>query len=261
LNWLDITPGSRWLFVFPHPDDELAVLAFLRRLRMLGAQVTSVWMHSTPFRKAESLRVLTKIGFPTKDLYFFEAPDGELCDQLDVYAPLLDDLIQAVQPDYVVTCAFEQGHLDHDATHFLVRRLAGSIPVLEFPLYYSYHAPKLQWMNQFSMFDADHYLPLDEHEIALKKRMARAYPSQNIWRTLCTYHVVCAILGRPARLAYRELLRPAAHYDYRQTVHQGIRGWLVQRTRHWTRWVDAVNRYEVQKFAPTSAIQTTAVTE
>ena len=48
------------------------------------------------------------------------------------------EIVREFSPDQIVSHAFEGGHIDHDACHFLALRAANSlnIPVWEFPLYW-----------------------------------------------------------------------------------------------------------------------------
>jgi LmbE family N-acetylglucosaminyl deacetylase len=244
LSPFDFESGQRWLFVFPHPDDELAILAFMRHLRRGGVQIRAIWMHSTPIREMESRSVMSDIGFSKEDLIFFRATDGHLVAELDRWQPELQKVATNFQPDVFVTCAYENGHLDHDATHFLVHRIAGKSAFREFPLYYSYNAPRLQWINEFSEFDPDNYFILDREDAIWKRMQARRYPSQNIYRTLVTYHAVCTCLCKPVRLARRELLRVASDYDFCRPAHGGVRGKWISRTREWQIWLQTMKRYE-----------------
>jgi len=244
VNAFAFEPGQRWVFVFPHPDDELAVAAFLRRLCLDGAEVHAVWLHHTPVRKSESTAVAAELGIHESRMHFWHGEDGQLCEQMAEALPWLSELISSIEPDRVATCAFEQGHLDHDATHVLVRR-AFSGPVLEFPLYYGYHTI-MQRMNRFSDPTGQSVLLLSPEETRLKKSWAKRYPSQTIYRVLCTYHLCCGILGQPAKLATREVLRPGTTREFLVPNHSGWRRHRLEVSDRWRRWTIAYREFESQ---------------
>lgn len=242
MNAFSFEPGQRWVFVFPHPDDELAVAAFIRRLCLGGAEVHILWLHHTPVRKAESTAVCIDLGVEENRLHFWHGEDGRLCEQMAEALPWLNELMAAIEPDRVATCAFEQGHLDHDATHVLVRRaFAGT--VLEFPLYYGYHTI-MQRMNRFSDPARQTVLPLTAEEIRLKKSWAKRYPSQTIYRVLCTYHLCCGVLGQPAKLATREVMRPTTTREFLVPNHSGWRRHRLEVSDRWVRWTLAYREFE-----------------
>ncbi len=83
-------------------------------------------------------------------------------------------------PDLLVSHAFEGGHIDHDACHFLAKQLARTLglPVLEFPLYWK----SSQGQDVFQRFreshDAEFTLQLSQQELQVKRRMLREYRTQ-----------------------------------------------------------------------------------
>jgi LmbE family N-acetylglucosaminyl deacetylase len=97
----------------------------------------------------------------------------------EAFASLVQ-IAREFSPDWLVSHAFEGGHIDHDTCHILAREVANTLalPVLEFPLY---------WRNDegddvFQEF-RDHQhgefaLELSEHELAIKARMLSEYQTQ-----------------------------------------------------------------------------------
>ncbi len=83
-------------------------------------------------------------------------------------------------PDVLVSHAFEGGHIDHDACHFLTKQLARMLrlPALEFPLYCkSEHGQDI--FQRFRETHEDEFvLQLSQQELRVKRRMLREYRTQ-----------------------------------------------------------------------------------
>ena len=120
-----------------------------------------------------SFRRLTRqdgTGFVDQHL-FLEMPEA--------FASLLQ-ITREFSPDWIVSHAFEGGHLDHDACHVLAKQVAVTLNVksLEFPLYWRtargndcFQRFREDRQNQFT-------LELSGQELALKRRMLAEYKSQ-----------------------------------------------------------------------------------
>ena len=141
-----------------------------------------------------------------------------------------------VAPTRVVCGAFEQGHMDHDATHLLVRKsFAGA--VLEAPFYHTY-LTRLPVVNRFADPSGEEVLDLTPDERAFKRRLARCYPSQRIawnlfWANLDSCRRGCG------RLDATERLRLATHTDF---LSPNLPQPLADRVRSsplWVRWEQA----------------------
>jgi LmbE family N-acetylglucosaminyl deacetylase len=235
----DPNPRLRWLFCLAHPDDELAVCAWIRVLTSVGASVTLSWMHDTAVREREARAVAQRLGVPEGQLYFHHAPDGNLIDDLPRWQESLREVVMAVEPDRVVTLAFEQGHLDHDATNFLVNQVFSG-PVFEFPMYHGYHS-NIMPLNEFGSDEPYDTYALDSDQSALKRTLLNAYPSQTIRRNVVGYGWYRRLTLRPVYLDRRELLRPQTHRDW---LRPNLRPYIARkviRSARWQRWVKAMN--------------------
>lgn len=235
----ETNPELRWLFWFAHPDDEIGISAWMRFLVRNGNQVRAVWGHSSPIREAESRAAMAALG--VVDLSFHALGDGDLCDRMAEALPRFQKEIQDFQPDRVVTLAFEQGHLDHDATHVLVRR-AFRGPLLEYPMYHPYGVGLLT-VNRFSDPTRAERRELDPLERQIKLAIANSYPSQNIGRTLALYDAYRKIRGWDS-LTSREWLRVAATNEFNAPNHPASTAARIKRTKEWRRWQDAICAFE-----------------
>lgn len=240
MKLFDFDPSITWLFCPTHPDDELGVCAFIKRLRLAGATVFINWTHATPVRQAEAVRAASAMGVPESNLSFMSGPDGQICDQMPDLFPQFQALIERVKPDRVVCIAFEQGHLDHDATNCMVRH-AFDGPMLEWPMYHPY-TRRIQTMGRFADSAGEAVLRLTATERRFKRQMSRRYPSQNIRSVLVGYHALRSLLLRPARLYARERLRLCTVQDYgKPTVEPRFLA-EVERSAMWMRWIEAYGR-------------------
>ncbi|MCX7799628.1 MAG: PIG-L family deacetylase [Fimbriimonadales bacterium] len=237
----DEDPSLRWLFVFAHPDDELGVCAWIRRLTRAGATVHACWTHHTPVRKAEAVRAMAALGVEERNLAFLPGVDGRVAEQMPELWPRMRQVVDEARPDRVVTIAFEQGHLDHDATNLLVNRSFEG-PVLEYPMYHPY-TRRIQTLNRFATPDGEEVLELTQEECALKRRLARGYPSQNIHAVLVWYHVYRWLTLRPLSLCRSERLRLQVHRDYRSPNLPPRLRREVERSATWRRWLLAAEAF------------------
>jgi len=235
----DPNPNLRWLFWFAHPDDEIGISAWMRLLARNGNPVRVIWGHSTPVREAESRAAMASLGIT--DMEFLGFPDGDLCDRMPELQPAFCDRIANFAPDRIVTHAFEQGHLDHDATHAMVRR-AFEGTVLEYPMYHPYGVGLLT-VNRFSDPAGAERRELDENEQRIKLAISHSYPSQAIGRTLALYDAFRKLRGWDS-LTSREWMRLATVRDFTQPNHASPLADRIRRTREWRRWRDAICRLD-----------------
>ena len=142
---------SKALFLFAHQDDEFGVFYEIQRLIKRGDKVTVAYLTSgtsdgtpSPFRDAESIFVLKKLGVSESNIVFLGTntgiPDGDLCSHLDLAYRGIDDLIAKDEaPEKLYFHAWEGGHQDHDAVHLIGVVLGEHLGILErcyqFPLY------------------------------------------------------------------------------------------------------------------------------
>jgi len=226
--------------VLCHPDDELAIAVTIRRLVQTGGSVHLAWTHRTDVREGEARNAARLIGVNEAHLTFFEGRDGDLVDDIPALRPRMDDLMRDLTPDQVVTVAFEQGHIDHDATNLLVN-LSFQGPVFEYPMYHTY-LTRMPVLNRFADPAAQQVTELTPEEMRFKVQLARTYPSQTIWRNVVWYERASLLKGRRIRLAATERLRRQTHRDFlTPNLPDRLRD-RVTLSPHWQRWIAAMRR-------------------
>jgi len=244
MSLFDLDPTKRWLFAMTHPDDEIFIGAWISRLVDNGNEVWLSWTHSNPRRELESRSVARVLGVPQCQLKFFGGTDGSICDEIPSLIPVFDGFITEVIPDRIVCGGFEQGHIDHDATNFLVNQVfSGS--VLEVPLYHTY-ASKIQKLNVFSDSEGQEALKLTPDESKLKIMLAQKYPSQNILAVLAAYEAFQAIQFKPVELSKREFLRSQNYRTWNYPNHSPYIARQVEKSATWQRWLNALAKVEVR---------------
>lgn len=227
-------PSLRWLFCLTHPDDEISICAWIHRLVRSGNQVFLSWTHCNPIREREARKVAEILGVPAENLFFFHATDGSVCDEIPALLPKFREMMAKVNPDRVCCGAFEQGHIDHDATNYLVNHSFDGA-VLEIPFYHTY-LTRFQRMNRFSDPRGEEILPLDLEDQRLKKRIARQYPSQNIWHVLLLYEAWQRARLKPIVLAKSERMRFQTHRQFTKPNHPPALARRIKRSNTWQRW-------------------------
>lgn len=245
MKLFDPDPNLRWLFAMTHPDDELAICGWIRRLTALGAQVTLSWSHNTPEREYEARQVAKLLHVADENLVFHQGPDRCLEQHMTELALSFRRMFQNVQPDRVVVGAFEQGHLDHDATNRVVQATYDGI-ILETPLYHSYCNP-IPVINRFASSTGEELLELLPYEFELKRKAAQSYPSQSIWGNLVWYSLLQRIKGDREQIGAVERLRLQTHTDFRTPNLPPKLARRVERTGRWQRWCAALEAFESQK--------------
>jgi LmbE family N-acetylglucosaminyl deacetylase len=243
MSLIDFNTPRKWLFCMTHPDDEISVCATMRRLVQAGHEVRISWTHSSDFRLKEGVAAAALIGVGEDNLYHHNSTDGSTCDELADLLPSFRAMMTHAKPDFVVCGAFEQGHLDHDATNWLVNQTFGGT-ILEVPFYHTYIRPNIQRINQFSDPTDQEVIVLDKAEQRFKLDFAKQFRSQNIWRVLLTFEIVSALLLQPAMLRKREIFRKQTHRDFRTPNHPERLARKVEQTPRWEHWVSAVTRAE-----------------
>lgn len=240
MNVFDPDPSLRWLFCMTHPDDEISVCAWIHRLTQRGAEVWISWTHDTSIRQTEARAVASTLGVSLDRLVFHGAPDGLVIDRLADLYPKFQTMMSRVAPDRVVCGAFEQGHLDHDATNWLVNHTTKGT-VLETPFYHPY-TTRFPRVNRFSELGrAEAKIELDAPERALKKLVAKSYPSQRIWLNMMAAELRSRVLGDRSLLG-EEWLRPQLETDYRMPRLPSRLAERVRQSEPWARWLAALDR-------------------
>lgn len=237
----DPSPSLRWLFCMTHPDDEISICAWIHRLTRAGADVWMSWTHDTPVRESEARRVAKLLGVRNDRLFFHGAPDGDVCVHMQDLLPRFKVMMQTIEPDRVVCGAFEQGHIDHDATNCLVNH-STEAKVLEVPFYHTY-LTRFPRVNRFADPGGAESIHLDADEQALKKRVARSYPSQNIWWNMMAADLRARATGDGSLLA-AEWMRPQAHKDFAKPNLPGDLAAKVESSGKWKRWMAALAEFE-----------------
>lgn len=240
MSLIDFKTPRKWLFCMTHPDDEISVCATISRLVKAGHEVRISWTHSPDFRLKEGIAAAALLGVPEENLYHHNSTDGATCDELKDLLPSFRAMMAHAKPDIVVCGAFEQGHLDHDSTNWLVNQTFGGT-VLEVPFYHTYIRPQIQRINQFSDPKGQEVIALERAEQRFKLDFAKQFRSQNIWQVLLLHEVVSILLLQPARLSKRELFRQQTHRDFRQPNHPPKLAQRVEKSPQWQRWLKALD--------------------
>jgi LmbE family N-acetylglucosaminyl deacetylase len=239
----DFESDRRWLFCMTHPDDDISIAATIRRLVTAKKEVFLSWTHATPIREMEARQTAALLGVHDDHLFFHNSTDGSTCEELKVLLPKFKDMVRHCLPDVVVCGAFEQGHLDHDATNWLVNH-SFSGPVYEVPFYHTYLRPKFQKMNSFSSTQGQEILRLNRDEWQLKLDVAKSYRSQNIWQVLLAYEALQTITFQKVELRKREIMRLQTHLEFRTPNHpEHLRQKLAAHPT-WHRWLRALDMVE-----------------
>lgn len=232
-------PDIRWLFCMTHPDDEISICAWIHQLSCAGNQVWLSWTHDTPVRQEEGKRVAEKLGVPGERLRFLGAPDGLVCEHLSDLRPRFHELMLEAAPDRVVCGAFEQGHIDHDSTNWLVNKTFEG-PVLEVPFYHTY-LTRLPRVNRFADPIHQEVLKLSAEDQAFKKGIAKSYPSQAIWKNMMFADLRSRLFGDGSLLS-TERMREQTHREFRVPNLPSPLKERVARSYTWQRWLAALER-------------------
>jgi len=228
-----------------HPDDEISICAWIHRLVNQGSDVHISWTHSNPTREAEARAAALLLGIPDHHLHFLRASDGSVAEEMPHLLPKFRALMKEVQPDRVCCGAFEQGHLDHDATNLLVNA-AFDGPVFEIPFYHTY-LTRFQRLNRFADSHGEEILDLTLDGQRLKTTIARQYPSQNIWSVLIWYEVWQKARLKPMQLVRTERMRLQRPTNYRRPNLPPRLAARVKKCASWRRWKAAVRAFQASQ--------------
>lgn len=225
-----------------HPDDEMAICSWIKVLVEQGAEVHLSWTHSNATREAEARAVAVILGIPEHRLHFMGAPDGRVAEQMPSLVKPFRELLSSVSPDRVVCCAYEQGHLDHDATNYLLHRTFDG-PIFELPLYHTY-CTKLQRVNRFYCGTGETRV-LTEEERKLKIHVIRQYQSQNIEKVMRLYQIYCRAARKPAHALETEQLRLKTWTNYYAPNLPAALARRVTKHANWRRWQHCVRALDL----------------
>jgi hypothetical protein len=241
MRLFDPNPDLRWLFCLTHPDDEISISAWIRRLARNGNEVYLSWTHSVSYREAEARAAALLMEVPQDRLFFHEATDGHVCMEMRALVPKFAEMVEQTKPHRICCGAFEQGHLDHDATNFILNQVA-QCPILEVPFYHTY-TTRLQILNRFSDPRCEEILVLEREEQNFKRLIAKQYPSQNIWQVLLWYEISQNARLRRMTLARTERLRLQSRVDFRKPNHPPRIAEKVTRCNSWRIWRRALRHF------------------
>jgi LmbE family N-acetylglucosaminyl deacetylase len=239
----DLDPQLRWAFCMTHPDDEISICVWIKTLVENGNPVFLSWTHDTPEREAEGRAAAALMGVPPQHLKFFGSPDGRVVEHIPSLLIEFADWFAQIRPDRVCCGAFEQGHIDHDATNFIVNRTFRG-PVFEIPFYHTYLV-RLQRINRFADHRGEEIKALDKFEQKFKKLVAKQYPSTNIWSVLLWYEVLQGSRLRRAELAQTERMRLQTHHDFLTPNLPPKLADRVKCSEKWRRWERAVKAVSI----------------
>lgn len=238
----DDSPHIKWLFFFAHPDDELALAGWLCHLQHHGVPFRIVYLSHTQVRRKEAQHALACLEIPWSEVIFEDFPDGQFCERLSDLEEAIRVHIEGYEPDRVVACAFEQGHLDHECVRFAVSR-CWSGTTLEFPEYWPY-SPWVVGMNRFSDSNGE----TRALEMKVLRRKQEAF---NCYRTqrLRTLHAILNLWAKMVRKAVLpgevESLRVSMKApNFREPSHQGWTRAFIQRHPKWRTWIKALEGSE-----------------
>jgi N-acetylglucosamine malate deacetylase 2 len=206
---------ERTLVIVAHPDDEcIAAGVLLQRIR---TSVTVFCTDGAPrddyfwsaygsrekyiqVRQAEAMTAAQIIGSSSAPV-FLPIIDQELYLNLAVAFQAFRNLVSTLQPQALLTLAYEGGHPDHDCCAFLARAvgIADDIPVWEAPLYHQTSCGP-QRQNFLVPADDTWRLTVSSSELTRKQQMTACYKSQA--------HVL-----KGFDLA-TEIFRPQIQYDF-----------------------------------------------
>lgn len=224
------------LFLFPHQDDELFIAPLIE-----GAPESSLccfltkgdfYGSSSKVRNAESHLVLSKLGVPSSNIFFFSelhpVSDTFLAENLEQVFEFILKLISKFDITEIYTTAYEGGHPDHDASAFLGAAIGKRInaKVWQYFLYNSFQRKK-PFFNVMC--------PLDETGL-IRKKISSKFVRKNSFLFFYYKSQIKTWLALGPFLLYFFLIRRIFYIQEfrratcRERPHEGIlyyesRGW------------------------------------
>jgi LmbE family N-acetylglucosaminyl deacetylase len=235
---------GRTLVIVAHPDDEaVACAALLQRIREPhvlfctdGGPLDS-WFWSRHgsreayilLRENEARSALEAVGVARVE--FLKTRSGEpiIDQQLFQHLPeavdAVSDVVSRVQPEALLTLAYEGGHPDHDSCNFITSLIARdrSLPAWEMPIEPLFKKVQRRWQAFYSPAQPAITLHPTPGEIARKRRALAAYASQGDFANIASAN---------------ETFRPLPEYDYSRRPHEDV---LNYESWQWTMTGDQVS--------------------
>ena len=217
---------NRTLVVVAHPDDEaVACAALLQRVRepyvlfCTDGGPLDPWFWNrygsreaySLLRQKEAREALDQVG--VTEVEFLKTRLGELIidqqlfEHLPDAVPAVSDVVRRVNPDALLTIAYEGSHPDHDSCNFITSLIAREqhLPAWEMPIEPLFRKVERRWQTFLSPAQPAVTLRPTAQEIARKRRALDAYASQGTFGSIAEVD---------------ETFRPLPKYDYTRRPHQ-----------------------------------------
>jgi len=137
------------MFIFGHYDDDSAISGTINMFVRAGWEVHSVWVThagmgnelwgTTTERKDEMMRAVDFEGVPRANRHVLPPLDREAVKHMPLIMDEVTALVIKYKPSLIITCAYEGGHWDHDAScvagYVAARRSGLEITRYEIPTY------------------------------------------------------------------------------------------------------------------------------
>jgi LmbE family N-acetylglucosaminyl deacetylase len=183
------------LFLFAHQDDEFGVFQQILNEQQRGRAVLCAYLTdgasatvSPAVRNAESLRVLSGLDVPERNVIFAGEELGIRDAALPLHMPAVEKWLRAMIAAHTVeriyVTAWEGGHHDHDALHAVAVRLCYALgresQVLQYSLYNGKDCPGPFFSVLKPLAENG---TVEQHRISLRNRYrflryCLSYPSQ-----------------------------------------------------------------------------------
>ena len=234
---------GRTLVIVAHPDDEaVACAALLQRIRephilfCTDGGPMDPWFWNRygsreayiELRQKEARHALEILGITTVEFLKTRSGqpiiDQQIFEHLPEAVPAVSDVVARVQPDALLTIAYEGGHPDHDSCSFITSFIARerSLTAWEMPIEPLFKKVQRKWQTFRSPAQPAVTLHPTPDEIARKRCALQAYASQGDFVGIAEVD---------------ETFRPIPEYDYTRRPHEDV---LNYESWQWTMTGDQV---------------------
>jgi len=220
------------MFIFGHYDDDSAISGTINMFVRAGWEVHQVYVveagmdsllwGTTTSRKAEMQIAVDQEGVPRQNRHIINVHDREAYHNMPKIMDEVTALVMKYKPSVIVTCAYEGGQWDHDAScvagYIAARRSGLSIARFEIPTYNA-AGPRIMpyQMNHFiKTFGPTQYVMPDKEGWAARKKVRYAYKSQ--WFLMVPEGL---IFGYRHLLGRGEPIRKTPDYNFLEQPHPG----------------------------------------